>query len=101
LRGAAYRLSRVVDQLRATVVATGVVCREPGELVARHMKIRIGHAERCDEPLAQKILERPARDHGDEVAEHVGRNGVIPLGPGLRQERQGGGDLDDLTEALV
>src|SRR3954454_904661 len=67
---------------------------EPGEAAgvrgvgAGETEGGVGHAERGEDPLLEEAVERqPGRDL-DDPAEHVGGDGVVPLGTGLEEERE-------------
>ena len=47
-------------------------------LVGRHMEVGIVHAERLEDALFEELLERHAADLADEIADHVGCDGIVP-----------------------
>ena len=70
-------------------------------LVGRNVEVGVDHAERIDHLLLQVLLEGLAGDHLDEVAQHVGGDGIVPGLAGLRDQRQLRQPLDELLQAGV
>ena len=63
-------------------------------LVGRHEEIGVVHAERLEDALLQKLLERHAADLADEIADHVGGDRIIPGFAGRKFQRDFGQILD-------
>ena len=55
-----------------------VTRRETVRLVLRHEEIGVVHAEWIEDAFFKKLLERLAADQADEIADHVGGDGVVP-----------------------
>ena len=47
-------------------------------LVGRHEEVGVVHAERIEDAFLQELFERLAADFADEIADHVGGDGIIP-----------------------
>ena len=65
------------------------------------MERGIDHAQRPGDALAQELIERLARDHRDQMSQHVGRDAVVPLRARLRDQRNVRRNLHHLGQRLV
>ena len=62
------------------------------------MERGVVHAERRQHPVVQEGGEILPGDHGHQMAEDVGGDGVVPRAAGLGDQRHGGGAFHHLTE---
>src|SRR6266550_7302778 len=69
---------RIVLQLHAALAIGRVTSRQTMRLVGRHKEIGIVHAKRIEDAFPQELVEWRAADLADEIADHVGGNGIIP-----------------------
>ncbi len=69
---------RIVLQCLAALAVGRIAGRKTAGLGGGHMKARIRHSQRVENPLLQKLIERNAADLANEIAEHIGRDGVVP-----------------------
>ena len=88
-RNSGLRSSWILPLLSGTIDRRGAV-----HLLARHVVVRVAHAERLEDPLPQEIVDRHARDLLDEDGDVIGRVAVHPPIARMEGERVRCGAFD-------
>ena len=78
-----------------------VVLGQPVMFFRRHMKIRIHHAQRFEQALAQKIAKALPGPDLDQPPQDVDADAVIPARAGLKDQRQRGELVDHLLQRRI
>ena len=82
-------------------VARRVHGRQPVDLAGRQEEVRVVHAERAEQPLAEERAQRLPADLLDHRAQDVGVVAVDPRLAGVAVERQLGQPRHDVADRLV